>query len=383
MKIKQIFKDFIVNEIYDLETLKLKDEGKDKPYHYFILKKTNYAQIRAIEKVASVFSTSSKLLHFAGTKDKAGITTQLISVYGINPKTFKENINFFNQNVEDLELEYIGEFKARLNLGDNLGNQFIITVRDLEKSQIEYAKNKIEILQKEGVLNYFDEQRFGYAGNTHIVGKFVLQNEIEKAYFEILTSMPSEPKENLINFINFIKENWQEIKSQNVEIIDKAIELIPIYLRDEKRGLEHLKKHKNDFPGAFKKIHKKIRTLYINAYQSYLFNETIKELKQKNLIDKYNELELINKDTPLDSNIKDLIKNLLEKDNLSQENFTLKSMPELNIRPAKRETKIKVNNLKIIEENIDELNENKFKIIVSFSLQSGAYATNVVKQLFE
>lgn len=383
MKIKQLYEDFKVIELYDLNALKLKDEEKAKPYYYFILEKTNYAQIKAIEKVASVFSTSSKLVHFAGTKDKTAITRQLISVYGVNPNTFEDNLKFFNENVDDLKLEYIGEFKSRLNLGDNLSNEFFITIRDLEKKDIQKAKNNIDEILKQGVLNYFDDQRFGYAKNTHIVGKYVLLNEVERAYFEILTSMPDNPKENLVNFIEFIKSNWEQIKTQNIDIIDKAIELIPVYLRDEKRGLEHLKKYKNDFPGAFKKIHKKIRTLYINAYQSYLFNETIKLLKSKNLICDYEQLELINKDTKLDENIKPLIEELLEKDKLSQQNFKLTSMPELKIRPALRETLIEVKDLKIIEEGKDELNEGKLKIVVNFKLQSGAYATNVVKQMFE
>lgn len=383
MKIKQLNEDFKVIELYDLNALKLKDEQKPKPYYYFILEKTNYSQIKAIEKVASVFSTSSKLINFAGTKDKNAITRQLISVYGINPNTFEENLKFFNENVDDLKLEYIGQFKSRLNLGDNIGNEFFITIRDLDKKDIIKAKNSIDQILKQGVLNYFDEQRFGYAKNTHIVGKYILLNEVEKAYFEILTSIPDTPKENLVNFIQFIKSNWQQIKTQDIKIIDKALELIPIYLKDEKRGLEHLKKHKNDFPGAFKKIHKKIRTLYINAYQSYLFNETIKLLKSKNLICNYKYLELINKDTKLDSNIKPLIEKLLEKDGLSLENFKLKSMPELKIRPALREILIEVKDLKIIEEGKDELNEGKLKIVVKFKLQSGAYATNVVKQMFE
>ncbi len=382
MIIKNTPQDFIVEEIYNLDSIKDRDEERKQPYHYFILTKTNYNQLRALQIIARTFNTSPKLVHFAGTKDKVGITKQVVSVYGINEDNFKINLDHFNEQ-EDLHLEHIGEFKSRIGLGDNLGNHFKIVVRDIEKSDIELAKTNIEKLNKQGVLNFFDEQRFGYANNSHIVGKYVLQNQIEKAVYEIMSSLPSNSQSELLSSFNdFITKNWQAIKEQNIEIIDQALEVTPRYLENEANILNHLKKHKNDFPGAFRTIHKKLRTLFVNAYQSYIFNESIIELNKKDLLNDHKQLELINKDTQFDKAIHSLVQFILQKDNLTQDSFKLPHMPELKIRPASRETKIFPKNIKLNKQEKDDIFENKLKVLVEFDLGSGEYATNVVKQIF-
>jgi len=378
MILKQIPEDFIVDEIYNLEKFKEKNE-EGRVYDYFILTKKNYTVMKAIETISRFFNTSRKLVHFAGTKDKVGITSQIISIYGIKKENLEKNLEYFNEKQEDMKLEYLGEFKGRINLGDNLGNSFTITVRDLNEEEIDKAKiNKIK-LEKNGVLNFFDEQRFGYANNSHIIGKYILKNEVELAVKEILTSLPQNAKENHINFVNMINENWDEIKNQNKEIIEKIIEISPLFLRDEIQILQHLIRAKNDFPGAFRKIHKKIRTLYVNAYQSYIFNELIKD---SNINSKLNELELVNSDFNIDNEIGKIVNELLKKDELTTENFKLKSMPELKLSSIFREIKIFPKDLEILKIEKDELN-NKLKIQIKFKLNPGEYATNVVKQLFE
>lgn len=384
MKLKQKPEDFIVDELFDLDALKIRDEER-RPYYYFILKKTNYSQIRAIEKVAKILNTSRKLINFAGTKDKVSITTGLISVYNLKEDNLQKNIDFLNSEVDDLELEYLGKFKSRIGLGDNIGNKFKITIRDLDENDIKKAKENINVIHKNGILNLFDEQRFGYANNSHIVGKYVLQNDINSALKEVITSCPEKPSEDLRIYTTFIKENWEEIVKQNPNILEEIKKIIPKFLSSDLDSINHLYKYKNDFPGAFKKINKKIRTLYINAYQSYLFNTAIQNTDLDKLPE---EIELYNYETIYeDKNIEQLVNNLLKKDNLTQENFKLKSMPELKLKPNKRKTKIYPKDIKIIETSIDELADenqiNKQKLIIKFKLGSGEYATNVVKQLLK
>lgn len=381
MKIKQVIEDFIVDEIYDLDEIS-KKETENRKYYYFILKKKNYAQIRAIEKVARVFSVSNRMVHFAGTKDKHGITSQLISIFGINEKSFDENLKYFNESVDDLDLEFIGFYSSRLNLGDNLGNKFSIVVRDLNDDILDVVNKNLEIAKKRGVLNFFDSQRFGYACNSHIVGKYVLQNNVEKAYFEIITSLPKTPTDDLRIFVEYVKKNWEGFKSQDLEILDGAIEIIPNYLRDEKRGIEHLKKHKNDFYGAFRCIHKKIRTLYVNAYQSYIFNEILRNFDKQEIIENYENLPLVGLENNFTSEVEEIVLNILKQDMLCYDSFKLKSMPELKLRLVEREVFIHPTNIIVGEFEEDELNDGKKKVLVNFDLVSGAYATNVVSELF-
>lgn len=387
IKLKQIPQDFLVDEIYNIEKFKQKDENKD--YYYFILKKTEYNQLRAIDIIANAFNTSRKLVHFAGTKDKNGITTQIISVYGIKEDNLQTNIDHINNEIKDIEVEYLGKFPGRINLGDNLGNKFQITIRNLTEENLSTAKTNLKTLQEQGVLNYFDSQRFGFANNSHKIGKFILQNKPDLAVKEILTSCPPNPSEDLKIFTERINENWEEIKNQNVEIIDTLIEICPDKFRDYKQMLNHLKKAKNDFPGSFRTLMKKLRTLYINAYQSHIFNLTIKQLKQENKLQDHTTVELINQLTEfkeLPENIQQITKEIIKQDGVELEMFNLKSWPELRPKNrVQRQTVITPKNLNLKDQDKDELNEDKTKqkILATFELEAGQYATNVVKQLFE
>jgi len=381
MILKELAEDFIVDERYDINLFKEKEE-ENRKYHYFILTKKNYTQMRAIENVARIFNVSRKFINFAGTKDRVGITSQVISVFGIKEDNLEKNLDFFNENLNDLKLEFLGIFNGRINLGDNLGNDFKIVVRNLLENEIDFANKNLNDLNENGVLNFFDSQRFGYAGNSHIVGKYILRNEVELAVKEVLTSMPLNPKNPSLEhkvFVDKLIKNWDGVKSQNVEVLNNLIEIIPHFLRDEKKILNHLLKAKNDFPGAFRNIPKKIRTLYLNAYQSYIFNESINSFKNNlDLI----ELELVHKDYIFEGEIGDKVKELLELDNLTVDNFILKSMPELRLSSIFRKVRIFPKNINICEINDDEIYLKKKKVLVSFELDSGEYATNVVKQLF-
>ena len=230
MRLKQVPEDFIVDELYNLDDFRERDEERKQPYYYFKLTKKDYNSVRALNLVAESFNTSTKLIHIAGTKDKTGITSQLISVYGIKDENFENNLEHFNTTFNDLKLEFINKFKGRLNLGDNHGNRFSIYARDLSEDDIKTMKINFEKINKNGVLNYFDDQRFGYAGNSHIIGKYILKNEVEKAVYEILTSLPEDPSDNLKIYVDFLKENWEKIKLQDKGTYEKAIELTPKFL---------------------------------------------------------------------------------------------------------------------------------------------------------
>lgn len=384
MKIKEIASDFIVEEQVNLDELKEKKK-EGGPYQYFWLTKTNYPQLKAIEKIANIFNTSRKLVHFSGTKDKVGITKQLISIKGIKKENFEKNIEFLNTKVDDLEVEYVGSFQTRLNLGDNKGNKFEIVVRDLSLDECELAKVNKEIISKYGVLNYFDSQRFGYAGNSHLIGKDIIKNDLESAVYKILTSLPPQALLESVSLIDEIEQNWEKIKTQDKDFIQSLLEKMPKYMANEKKILQHLAFAKNDFPGAFRKIHKKLRTLYINAYQSYIFNSTLRYLydKKKDLAN-YEHLELIHPDYDLSQKIiGPYVSSLLKEDKISLEELKLPSMPELSLNKVFRKSLIYPQQLQIKEISDDEIHDQAYKVVFSFELDAGEYATNIIKMLFK
>ena len=381
MKLKQIPEDFKVDELYDLEELKKKEsESKTDNYFYFKLYKRDYTVNRAVEQIAKTFNVRIRDIHFAGTKDRQAVTTQLISIKRPR-KTWEEDLKYFNNKNPDIKLDFLGKFPARLNLGDNKGNKFEITLRDLTEGEISKLKNNFKEAKEKGVLNFFDSQRFGFRGKNIVIGKYLLRGDFKKAFLNILTAFPDNPKEEHEKFVNYLENNFNEIIDSNDW--NEALKLCPEWLRQEREMIEWVQKFKNDFLGAINLIQKKIRTMYVGSYQSYIFNESIKYLKSIKKLDKYKEIPLIASDTKIPEELKDFTLGLLSKDGLNLESFNMPSSPTIKPKEVLRKTFVEVKDLNVLSEDEDELNSNKKKVVLSFSLGPGSYATNVVKVLFE
>lgn len=227
-------------------------------------------------------------------------------------------------SLKDIELKYVGKGLERLNLGSLQGNYFEIIVRDIDSKPD----------KKELFLNFFDDQRFGRNLDNHIVGKLILKGEYKKA-------------------CDLIPE------TQNILINTP-----------------------NNFVGALRSIPKKILKMYIHAYQSYLWNIAALELSKT--IKENIKLDIIGFGTKFkDENIKNVYQKIMIDDNINFREFINRSIPELSEEGTTRDMYIKVNDLIISDLEDDDLNENKKKVLIKFSLPPGAYATNVIKELFK
>ena len=353
-KIKQLPEDFIVREINDI---KFNDSGQ---YCYFALKKKNYNTLKAIQKIAEKLRINEKNIGFAGNKDKNALTQQVISIYGGNK-------NIETIKLKDIELKYIGKGNEKIYLGNLKSNEFIITIRNLEKNDAEKIKEKL----KKGQIfipNYFGEQRF--SNNNPLIGKAIIKNNFKEAIDLILKS-----------------------NSDYNEKIE-----------------QHLQKQKNDFVVALKLIPFRLLKLYIHSYQSFLFNKALEQYTKsnKNNEKSYNK-ELINNEKINNDNlindkkllinvkipligfatelgnkkIEKIIKKILEQEQISPRDFIIRQIPDLSQEGSERNAFINISDFKIINIEKDELNKNKEKITVKFSLPKVSFATVLVDYLFD
>jgi tRNA pseudouridine13 synthase len=377
MKIKTIPEDFIVEEVFNLESLDPKEQGS---YHYFLFEKREYSQIRAIDQLARKLQVQSRGIHYCGTKDKKALTRQLISVRGSKEKLL-ERIQEFNTEEQDLNLEYLASGEERVNLGIHEKNKFILTLRELSEEDCRTIKEKIEEIKKEGVLNLFDDQRFGYAQTSDLIGRALLKKDLKEALLLILSSCPKEPTEDLKLFTDKVKENWENVLEGDKEKTQELRDELPKHMREMTYVLGHLKREHTDLYGAFRELPKKLRTLYVHAYQSRIFNKILLSMNEEELKE-IPELELIQEHSEFPDSIKKRLEEFLKEDELSQEDFKLSSLPEL--KPAfkvKRKVKLFPEEIQVLEEGEDELHKGFKKLILSFQLEKGAYATTVLKNL--
>lgn len=308
-KIKQEPEDFIVKEISNIE---VEDSGE---YLYFLLKKKNYNTLNAVGSIANALHVPINRFGYAGNKDKKAITEQIVSLYGVN----KENLD--KLNLKDIEIKILGYGDKYISLGDLKGNEFIITVRELNGGEINNFNEKIK---NKPILmpNYFGEQRFSTQNVD--VGRALIKREFEKAA-ELL----------------------------KLDIIE------------------------NDFIGVIRGVNKKILRLYIRAYQSYIFNETVKEYLRKDIKDN-EKIPIIGFGTEFEGyneKIVYIIKNILMDEKIDLRDFITVKMPELSEEGTERDLFVEIKDLEFIEQKEDLLK-------IKFFLQKGSYATEAISYLF-
>ncbi len=237
---------FIVNE--------LPSEYGPGEHTHFTLKKTNYTTIRALEAMARRLNVSVKRFSCAGNKDKKAVTTQRASAYKV-PKERLEKLK-----IKDIELSDIKEKMERIALGSHQGNEFIITISNVKNAQElnEFIKQALK-----GLPNFYGPQRFGIQRpNTHLIGKAVLDRNCEEA----LRILLCHPGDN-VKARDWLNENWGSWK--------EALRKFPRRLGIEKKILHYLSRHPKDYVSALKQPHKRLRLLWINAWQSYEWNNEL------------------------------------------------------------------------------------------------------------
>ncbi len=331
-QIKAKPEDFVVKEIMGLK-------AGNGDYACYMLKKTNYNTVSALELLSGKFRIPLKSFGFAGNKDRHAITEQHISI-------FQGRKEFENISISGIGLKYLGNGREPVSLGDHEGNEFIITIRNLDSKDIKKIKKLAGKNKKIIAPNYFGQQRF--SKNNCAVGKSIMKGDFRKA-------------------------------------AELAAETNPLLVR------QRLSENPNDYVGAIKKIQFKTRTLFINAYQSFLFNKILfLFLKKigKDYGNKFNSLKIPLVGFGFDINeiknktLKNIFNKIIEEEKISQRDFIIRSMPELSSEGALRNAFFEVGNFEMLEESKDELNLGMEKIKVKFFLNKGCFATTLLDFIF-
>ncbi len=256
MKIKEKLEDFIVSEIAEIYP-----EGKGE-YALYMLKKLNISTWDALGKIAKKLRISMDSIGYGGIKDKKAIAHQFITIKNGPKKDIKE---------EAYELFYLGKTTRPMSKELLIGNKFEVVVRDF-KIKEEKFNQEVELVKKFGLANYFDEQRFGsIKSSKEFSVKEIIKGNYEKALYLMLAEGSAVDIEKTRKFRNCLKKNWRNF--------EKCLELAQINW--EKNLLNFLIEHKpskRTFKRALNLVDKEYLFFLGNAYQSFLWNEILKEV---------------------------------------------------------------------------------------------------------
>ena len=420
-RIRQFAEDFVVEEVLmdgskaqvsSTETLQPVGGGR---YLICVLVKQDWDTFLAIKKVARRLGISPKRIQIAGIKDAKAFTAQHISIRGVAPERVSRI------KIKDITLHPLRFSDERVYSQLLLGNQFHITIRTISHSSSMIEK-RVKNIQNElsslgGIPNFFGHQRFGTIRPiTHLIGKFLIHGNLEKAVSTFLAKpSPYEHPES--------REARQQL--QDTQDFVEALRCFPTHLKYERLMLVRLAKQSNDFIGAFRKLPSKLRRLFVQAYQSFLFNKFLSQRLKRKVdfneaqvgdyvvhLDKYglptNEVEqataqslssvkkalkkgkmqvaipLIGfKQYPSEGVQGEIERGILEDENVVSRNFYIPSMPETSAPGRLRTALAPITDLSVEKASRDSASPPKRKIRLSFTLHRGSYATVLLREFMK
>ncbi|MCA9062337.1 MAG: tRNA pseudouridine(13) synthase TruD [Planctomycetaceae bacterium] len=258
MKLKQRPEDFIVTEVADLPV----GTGNHALYR---LAKCDIGTLEALSAAARCWNLPRQRMVHAGLKDRHAATEQFVTVRE-GPR--------HDLTLENITLTYLGQTPRPICASDIQANRFEITVRDLTVGDAEAAQQQVSAIERFGVPNYFDNQRFGSLGES---GEWVAAAQCRDDYERALWLALADPHTDDSSFEKRQKSilhdhwgDWIECK----QLLDRSHRRsIVTFLADKM----HVGR-KPDFRAAFARINSDLRGLYLSAWQSALWNRVLTRL---------------------------------------------------------------------------------------------------------
>jgi tRNA pseudouridine13 synthase len=237
--------DFVVDEIPLYEPC---GEGE---HLYLCIRKTGITHDLMVRLIAKELGVKPRAIGTAGRKDRNAVTTQLVSIH--LPGVASRAVSFSH---EGLDLMWQDRHTNKLRFGHLLGNRFDIRIRDMDPIKVIALQKKLNLISTFGMPNAFGVQRFGNDANNHLFGAALIADKYEE----------------LVSLILAGNERHNQFATEGA--YKKALDAWPFGNPVQQHVLEGLISGK-DFSGACKRISKTMQKLWINALQSFIFNQTL------------------------------------------------------------------------------------------------------------
>jgi len=363
----------------------------------------NWETHRLIEQIASLLHIPPEFIGYAGIKDKRAVTTQLMS-FPVSMERVR------NVHLADVTIDILYRSARPVYPGKLIGNRFAITIRDVEGDTDAVESIMKEVQELGFIPNFFGVQRFGIMRPiTHVVGRHLLKNEMEKAVMTYIANPLEGESEESYRPRKFLEETGD---------FSAALPKYPEKLAFERRVIQYLAAHPGEWKEALFQLPKNLIRMFLHAYQSYLFNRILSRRMTEGLsfFKAYEGDIIIPCDTGIEVQSREGIqvtptnlrkinhqierhrcfpsgaiigydtvwaegkmgimeKKILEEEDISEQEFTMPHLPEFACRGLRRITAIP---LKTIRWNFEGKN-----LHLKFFLPKGCYATTVLREIMK
>lgn len=404
-----------------------------------VIKKTQKEHLTLIKKLVAAFRCRQSDIGLAGIKDMHAVTYQFCTIINASPKRVQKASSLLWS--QGIQIGRIREVDWVLNQGDLDGNRFEIVIRNVKRIQVENNKgicsevrlpcarehvlSMVSRVSKHGFVNYYGEQRCGIPGKSSLVGvrsfdigRALLQQDFVKAIDLLMAGRLVCHGENDVESpeIRNARRVWRETKdaAQTINNLPKGDGMAR-----ERIVLQGLKRYGSDNPlAALKCLPFSIRSFWINAYQSFVWNvmasERLKRFGTKVIkgdiyrsreSEGQNNIKVVEDNEASSIDIADVVLPLpgfaveypknelgdayhdfLKKENV---NFDCKAPPEATAKGGYRNLIVFARNLQVTSGSMDAAQESACAtredtvadFTLKFDLPSGSYATMLLREL--
>jgi tRNA pseudouridine13 synthase len=387
MKLKYQPDDFQVEEITTFSP----SEG---PFALYRLEKRGWSTPDALAAVRRRWGVEPRRISYGGLKDRHAATVQYLTIFH-GPRR--------NLRHHEICVQYLGQAAAPYTSRDIEANRFRLTLRDLPPEARAAIEARLDMLAREGVPNYFDDQRFGSVdgAGSEFIARLLVKGQFEEALRLALAAPYEYDRAAQKEEKRLLAEHWGDWP--------RLKDALP---RGHARSLiDYLRVHPGDFRGAVARLRPELRGLYLSAYQSHLWNRMLarwldthlrpEQLRPVTLrlgvvpfhqdLDAEQQRELAALQLPLPSarlKLDDadprakLVRAILAEEGLELRQMQIKGIREMFFSRGERAALCLPRHLHH-DFDADDQHPRREKLTLGFELPRGSYATLMVKAITE
>lgn len=380
MRLKVVPEDFLVEE-------QIRFPPGGGPYALYRIQKREITTLEVQARLARMLRLPRSAVSFPALKDRDAVAVQYATVRGPGPERLSGT---------GFTAERVGQIPRPLAPSDLVGNRFVVTVRDLSLAEADRLGGRLRVAAEEGIPNYFDAQRFGSQTESgDFPGRRILRRDAEGALRAVLAEPLVGDPADVRAFKREAAARWGQWRTL-MEIAPRPSNLRSV--------LTFLCDHPTDFRRALNLVTPRVLSLYLTAYQSFLWNRIAAGYLQAQLGAPSGFVEVAGEMLPLfpalagrltadvaiplphHRAVYDPVLAKAVEDVLRAEELTLSDLKPRILRRAylprgERRVVLRPTDVSASPPAPDERFPGRQKITLTFALPPGSYATLVVRSL--
>jgi len=387
MRFKVQPEDFIVEEHVHLP---LARKGR---YGLYRVYKRSLTTLQVQAQLAAALGVPRAAVLFPALKDRNSVSLQYAAVKGADLPSLEG---------QGYRAQLVGRSSRPLKRQDLQGNHFTVALRDLSLDETRGVRERLKQLEHFGLPNYFGRQRFGsYSPGQGFIGKKVLRRDVEGALRAYLSQPFKGDPLPVRAFKSLARKHWGDWKLL-FEYAPRPSNLCSV--------LTFLKDHPTDFKKALNLVTPRLLSLWLSAYQSYLWNRIAGGYLESQLRGagaRWTSLRVV-EDLPLywrlpDTLLKSLrgvriplphhratfddpqiaaqVEAVLAKEEIGLRDLKARVLKKAYLPKGERSLLCFPQEIALLDREDDECFPGRYKVKLAFFLPPGSYATLVLRAL--